>query len=116
MPTAKEIWRAAGAIARAHPVVAAGFAAGAARAGARSGDVTFGCYRERADGRPATYERRPALASERAAIVFFGGVTYALLWPLLIWGDVRRLEVAARGLDADLYETKTRTMLDAIFN
>lgn len=103
-----------GAIARTQPVLAAGFAAGAVRSGVRSGDVTFGTYHDGPDGRP-TYGRRPALLSERAAMVFFGGVVYSFLWPLLVWSDVRRVEVAARGLDAEVYETKTKTMMDAIF-
>ena len=43
-----------------------------------------------------------------------GGVAFMYLWPLLIWSDARKLEVAARGLDPEAYETKTKTTLSAV--
>jgi|APGre2960657423_1045063.scaffolds.fasta_scaffold47165_3 hypothetical protein len=115
MTGAKGFFGRAGAFLRERPILTAGFAAGAVRSGVRSGDVEIWSHRPaRGDETQGTLQARGPLLSERAAMTALGGVAFMYLWPLLIWSDVRKLEVAARGLDPDVYETKTKTTLSAV--
>ena len=112
MATAGGFFQRLGALISERPIMAAGFSAGAVRSALRSRDVEISYYQQGDETRK--FATRGPLLSERAAMTAMGGVAFMYLWPLLIWSDARKLEVAARGLDPDVYGTKTKTTLSAV--
>ena len=105
--------QAIGAAIAKRPFMAACFFAGTVRSAVRSGEVDIVVYGVLREAKAEPVRRRPLL-SERALMTVCGGAAFMYLWPILIWSDAKKLEVAARGLDPDLYETKTKTILGAI--
>jgi len=93
------------------------FVAGFVRSGVRSGDATVMYFTPSLDGSltPDKWGRRPLLATERIFTACAGALVYRYLFPILIWKDIRQLEVTLRGLDSKKYDTETTTIVDAIF-
>jgi len=113
MAAANGFFKQLGGLVCKRPIMFAGFAAGVTRSAVRSRDVEISYYQQ-GDDEARGFATRPPLLSERAAMSAMGGVAFMYLWPLLIWSDVRKLEVAARGLDPDVYGTKTKTTVGAV--
>jgi hypothetical protein len=98
-------------------ICGAALIAGFVRSGVKSGDATVIYFTPELNGNstPEKWGRRPLLATERIFTAFAGAVVYRYLFPILIWKDLRQLEVSLRGLDSKKYDTETTTIVDAIF-
>ncbi len=114
MAAANGFFKKLGGLVCKRPIMFAGFVAGVTRSAVRSRDVEISYYQDKGDDGDRKFATRPPLLSERAAMSAMGGVAFMYLWPLLIWSDVKKLEVAARGLDPNVYGTKTKTTVSAV--
>jgi hypothetical protein len=59
-------------------------------------------------------DREKVLVTERVGMALAGGVTFPVIFPYAIYKDVRRIEVALRGLDSEQYNTKIEKPKDVV--
>lgn len=60
-------------------------------------------------------DREKVLVTERVGMAIASGVTFPVVFPYAIYKDMRRIEVALRGLNGDQYKTKIEKPKDIIF-
>lgn len=60
-------------------------------------------------------EKEKVLVTERVGMVVTSAVTFPVIFPYAIYKDMRRLEVAVRGLNKEQYQTHIEKPKDIVF-
>ena len=118
MSAANGFFKSAAGFVRKRPIITAGFVTCALRSGVRSEDVRIEYSQPAGMGETnATWVTRGPFLSERVAISVIGGFSFPFILPLLACVNLRKLEVAARGMDPTIHVMAplgTDTVLGAI--